>query len=317
MKMNEITTTLRKNLVSARFTYLIILYCVLIYLGICFSEKSSIVTDQTLTKFGAPTAIEIFSGKYWGIITNSFVHFSKAHLIVNLVITLFIASFVERRIGFWKLFALGLFSSLISSAFQLTFSNDAGIGLSGVNYALFGFIFGKTFLDQRFRIVTKNLALIVMILLIPFCEIMNRYANWNIATIALFSGLIFGIFIALLRSRFKKLVSFFTFLMFAFSILSLIYSPWSAEWNCSKAIKYHEKLKLKHAKLYYQRAAKINPNANCAKDNLLLIEIDELSEKALKLHLKAKYEQARLIYDQILSVDPTNQWAKENKRLLP
>ena len=315
--MREALKTVRKNLQTARFTYIIILYCGIIYIGLWLTESSSFITDRTLTKFGAPTAIEIFSGRFWGIITNSFVHFSSIHLLVNLIITLFIASYVERRIGFWKLFIVGLVSSLVSSAFQLSLSNDAGIGLSGVNYALFGFIFGKTFIDQRFRIVTKHLALIVMILFIPFFEIMNRFANWNIATISLISGLIFGVLVALLSSKWYILASIFLILMCSFSIVSLFYSPWSAEWNCSVAIKFHDNLKLNSAKIYYQRAVEINPDARCALDNLRLIKIDELSDKALKLHLNGKYEQAKLVYDQILKTDPTNQWAKQNKRLLP
>ena len=252
--MNEIFFTVKKNLKSARFTYIIGFYCLGMYLGIVATEKSSIVTDLTLTKFGAPTAIEIFSGKYWGIISNSFVHFQLAHLVVNLIATLLISSYVERRIGFWKLFGFGLLASMITSSFQVSLSNDAGIGLSGVNYALFGFIFGKTFIDQRFRIVTKNLALLVMVLFIPFCEIMNRHANWNIATIALSSGLVFGVFVAGIFSKFKLSALLFLTLMSLFSLTSLFFSPWSAEWNCSKAMKLHEQMKLNSAKAYNLKA---------------------------------------------------------------
>ena len=315
--MKKIFYTLKKNLKSARFTYIIILYCIVVYSGIIYIEKSSLVTDLTLTKFGAPTAIEIFGGKYWGIITNSFVHFQFAHLLVNIITTLLIASYVERRIGFWRLFGFGLFASMITSSFQVSLSYDAGIGLSGVNYALFGFIFGKTFIDQRYRIVTKNVALIVMVLFIPFCEIMNRYANWNIATIALASGLVFGIFFAGFFSKFKTSALVLLIFMALFSFISLFFSPWSAEWNCSKAMKLHEQMKLNNAKTYYLKALKINPDSQCAKDNLMLIRIDELSEKALKLHVSEKYIEAGKVYDEILKLDPKNSWAEENKRRLP
>ncbi len=315
--MNEITTTLRKNIQSARFTYIIVAYSVFVFIGIISFEKHSFVTDETLTKFGAPTAIEIFGGKYWGIVSNSFVHFQFIHLITNVIATLLIASYVERRIGFWKLFGFGLFASMISSAFQVSLSNDAGIGLSGVNYALFGFIFGKTFIDQRFKIVTKNLALLVMVLFIPLCEVMNRFGNWNIATIALTSGLFFGIFFAGLFSKFKTISLMSLIFMIIFSTLSLFYSPWSAEWNCSKAMKLHEKMKLDEAKTFYLKATQINPNALCAKDNLLLIRIDELSRNALKLHLKGKYLEAGKAYHEILKIDSKNRWALENKSRLP
>lgn len=315
--MTEIMNTIKKNLITARFTYVIIITSTLIFVLIHATEKGSFVTDKTLTKFGAPTAIEIFSGKYWGMISNSFVHFQFVHLFINIFATLLIASYVERRIGFWKLFGFGLIASFITSAFQVSLSNDAGIGLSGVNYALFGFIFGKTFIDQRFRIVTKNVALVVMVLFIPFCEFMNRTSNWNIATIALSSGLIFGILFAGLFSKFKLISSIFISLMIIFSFFSMFYSPWSAEWNCSKGMKLHNEMKLDEAKKFYVISLLINPQSVCASDNLTIIKIDELSEKALQLHKQKRYIEAGKIYDEIIKIDPENGWALENKRRLP
>jgi membrane associated rhomboid family serine protease len=315
--MIEIINTIKKNLKSARFTYFILISSIILFFAVNLTEQGTSISDTTLSKFGAPTAIEIFSGKYWGVITNSFVHFQFAHLLINLLTTLLIASYVERRIGFWKLFVFGLLASLVSSTFQVSLSNDAGIGLSGVNYSLFGFIFGKTFIDQRFRIVTKNLALIVMVLFIPFCELMNRISNWNIATIALGSGLIFGILFAGLFSKFKLASTIMLFAMFLFSLIALFYSPWSAEWNCSKGMKLHGEMRLDKAKQFYEASLHINQNATCASDNLTLIKIDELAEKALNLHKQNKYIEAGKVYDEILKIDPKNGWAKENKKRLP
>ncbi len=315
--MNEIALTVLKNLKAARFSYLIIFYCLAVFIGIHLVESKEIISDATLTLFGAPTAIEIYSGKQWGLITNSFVHFEYGHLAINLLTTLFIASYVERRIGFWKLFGFGLMASFVSSAIQLSFSDDAGIGLSGVNYALFGFIFGKTFLDQRFRIVTKNLALIVMILFIPFCEFMNRMYNWNVAAIALTSGLLFGILFALLFSNYKKFALTLLIFMGVFSFGSMFYAPWSAEWNCSKGIEQHEIGNIEEAKSFYLKAYQLNPNSFCAKNNLKLIRIDELSAEALELHMRKKYIEAGRLYEEILRLDPKNRWAETNKNRLP
>lgn len=315
--MNTISITIIKNLKSARYTYFVIVYCILVFVAIVLTEKNTTISDETLTKFGAPTAVDIFGGKIWGVVTNSFVHFNFLHLIVNLITTLLIASYVERRVGFWKLFAFGLVASMVSSAFQLSFSDDAGIGLSGVNYALFGFIFGKTFIDQRFKIVTKNIALLVMIFFIPFCEIMNRIYNWNVATIALLMGFVFGFLFSGLFSKFRTQSLIILLLIFSFSIISVLYSPWSAEWNCSKGMELHESSKIKEAKEFYLKAVHLNPKALCALDNLKLIRIDELSGKALQLHLRGKYIEAGKIYDEILKIDPKNQWAFENKRRLP
>jgi tetratricopeptide (TPR) repeat protein len=105
--------------------------------------------------------------------------------------------------------------------------------------------------------------------------------------------------------------------MILFSVVSIINSPWSAEWNCSKAMRFHEKMKLKEAKKYYSRALSINPESQCANDNLLVIKIAELSKKALELHQEKKYVEAGKVYDEILKLDPRNSWALENKSRLP
>jgi tetratricopeptide (TPR) repeat protein len=76
-------------------------------------------------------------------------------------------------------------------------------------------------------------------------------------------------------------------------------------------------MNLGEAKKYYEKSLRINPESSCAKDNLILIKIDELSEKALKLHHQKKYVEAGTVYGEILKIDPKNGWAKENKSRLP
>lgn len=306
-----------KNYKTARFTYIIIVYCLLIFMALFFINKSHSVNDELLSKFGAPAAIDIFSGKQWGLITNSFVHFEFGHLLINLLGTFLLATYIERRIGFWKLFLFGLTASFITSAYQLTFSNDAGIGLSGVNYSMFGFIFGKTFFDRKFKIPNQRIILFSMLVFIVLCEIMNQLNLWNVATIALVSGFIFGVLIALLGSGYKRFGLVFNALLIAFAVLSVFYSPWSAAWNCSRGIQFHELGNHKKAKLFYQKALEIDPISTCANENLRLIRIDELSGKALALHMRGEYLEARRVYDEILRIDPVNQWAKKNKERLP
>lgn len=306
-----------KNYKTARFTYIIIVYCLIIFLQLFFSINGHLVNDQLLTKFGAPPAIDIFSGKQWGLITNSFVHFEFGHLIINLFGTFLLATYIERRIGFWKLFLFGLAASFITSAFQLSFSSDAGIGLSGVNYSMFGFIYGKTFFDKKFKIPNQKVILFSMISFIILCELMNQLDLWNVATIALISGLIFGIITSLLISPYKRFGIISSLCVFSFAIMAVFYSPWSASWNCSKGIEFHEKGQQEFAKQFYEKARVIDPSSSCANDNLRLIRIDELSGQALQFHMRGNYLEASRVYDEILRIDPTNQWAKKNKQRLP
>ena len=315
--MREIYNALHKNLSAARLTYLLALICVALFATLKYFMISPIISDELLTKFGAPTAIEIYNFQYWGIVSNSFVHYEIGHFILNLTGLILLGSYVERRIGFSKFFFLGLYASLVSSAFQLAFSDDAGIGLSGVNYALFGFIFYKSFYDLRFKMAIKNFALMGMLFFIPICEYMNLYSDWNVATIALISGFMVGAVFGMMDNSNSKIAKFSLIIGFIFSVVSLIYTPWSSQWNCAMGIRKHENGKIKEAKKYYEAAHVCNPQANCANDNLKIIKVDELSGLALMAHNRGQYIKAGKYYDQILQIDPSNLWAINNKKRLP
>jgi membrane associated rhomboid family serine protease len=315
--VKEILTTLLKNFKQARFTFVLLLYCFIVFVAIQFFKNDQHVSNEILTYFGAPVAIDIYNFQFWGIISNSFVHYEYGNFILNGIGLLLLGSYVERRIGTKNFFLFGLFASTISSAFQLAFSDDAGIGLSGVNYALFGYVFAKTFVDIRFKIVTKNIALLVMLLFIPFCEYMNRFGTWNVATIALITGFFVGVLIAFFDSVYSKIVRICLTLLLVFSTISVIYTPWSAQWNCAKGILRHEKGDTEKAKEYYLKAIYYDESSLCGNDNLKIIKVDELSVKAFTAHNRGDYLKARYYYEEILKIDAGNSWATNNLKRLP
>jgi GlpG protein len=315
--MKEILTTILKNLKHSRFTFVLLLYCLSVFITIQFFKNGEQVSNDILTYFGAPLAIDIYSFQYWGIITNSFVHYEYGNFILNALSLLLLGSYVERRIGSKNLFFFGLIASTISSAFQLAFSDDAGVGLSGVNYALFGYIFTKTFIDIRFRIVTKNVALVVMLVFIPFCEYMNRFGSWNVATIALLAGFAVGGLVAFLDSQHAKIIKVSLISLLIFSAVSVVYTPWSSQWNCAKGILWHEKGETAKAKEYYLNAIYFDATSICGNDNLKIIKVDELSAKAFKAHNRGDYLKARFFYEEILKIDAGNSWATNNLKRLP
>src|SRR5690606_29038993 len=117
--MNEIRATLLKNFYQARLTYFLFIYCLIVFITIQFFKTGDSISDEILTYFGAPVAIDIYNFQFWGIITNSFVHHELGNFIINSIGLLFLGSYVERRIGIKSFFFFGLYASLVSSAFQL------------------------------------------------------------------------------------------------------------------------------------------------------------------------------------------------------
>lgn len=315
--MKSILLSLKRNLQEARFTYMLAIVCLIMYIAIHLFAKNGFINDALLTQFGAPLAIEIYDHQYWGILTNSFVHYEKGHLMLNLIALLLMGSYMERRIGLKYFFLFGLYASIVSSAIQLAFSDDAGFGMSGVNYGFFGFIFTKSFLDKRFQLLTKNIAFAVMFFFIPFCEYMNIYHHWNVGTFALFGGFLTGVFMGIFDSPSYKISYGGLTFLFVFSIVSLFYNPFSSEWYCAKGMQAHEANHLNEAKSYYFESLNCNPASKCANENLTLIRVDELSAMAFKEHNRGHYLEARKYYEEILRLDPHNEWAKNNLNRLP
>lgn len=315
--MKEVLTTILKNFKQARFTFVLLFYSLIVFVAIQILKPEALVSNEILTYFGAPTAIDIYSFQFWGIISNSFVHYEYGNFILNAVGLLLLGSYLERRIGTKKFIVFGLIASIISSAIQLAFSDDAGIGLSGVNYALFGYIFAKSFVDIRFKIVAKNIAFFLMLLFIPFCEYMNLFGGWNVASISLISGFTVGGLVAFLNSQYSTIIKFSIISLLSFSGISLIYSPWSAQWNCAKGISFHENNEIEKAKMYYMNAIYLDETSVCGNDNLKIIVVDELSSAAFTAHNRGDYLKARYFYEKILKIDGNNNWAKNNIKRLP
>ena len=98
---------------------------------------------------------------------------------------------------------------------------------------------------------------------------------------------------------------------------TLFCEPWSIEWNLYKAQEHYNNDNFEKAKYYYSQTLLIEPNYYSSIQNLLMIDIEELSDKTFGLHQNGEYIQAYKIYDEILKLDPNNYWAKEQIDILP
>lgn len=99
--------------------------------------------------------------------------------------------------------------------------------------------------------------------------------------------------------------------------ITIFHAPWSSEWYLARGLHYHDVKKYDLAKENYQKAIELLPENVLAKENLKIMEVDNLSERAYHFHALKKYNTARKIYKKILKIDPTNEWAKEGLAELP
>lgn len=77
----------------------------------------------------------------WRYISHSFVHLSNIHIIANLSWFWLFGSVIERYFGGGKLFLIFLVSAVVSGIVQNYFSGAGFFGLSGVVYAVLGYVF--------------------------------------------------------------------------------------------------------------------------------------------------------------------------------
>lgn len=302
------------------FTWSVFILILLQFLLFKYEEYFSQINMDTFKLFGAPDTVEIYQGHYWGVLTNNFLHTYWKLFFVNSVGIWFFGAFIERRIGFKRFFALFFFGCIIPSLWQLTLTNEPGIGLSGVNFTLFGYLLYKSRKDEVFRFkygFIKYFFLVFMVGELIYCNYHNYFVE-NIyrteaMTVAILLGLLLGRVSNEKRSIKYSIITFLT----ALSLSTLFYAPWSSEWQLYKGVQNHEENKFSLAKKYYLKALEINPENDLAKENLKLLKVDRLKSKAYDAHIKENYSLARRYYEEILILVPEDEWAKENLKELP
>ena len=300
------------------FTTLLSVVAIIFYVSMSLLSNDTHVHYPLFEKFGAPYAIQIYDGQYWGVVVNSLIHSFPLHIITNLIGLWVFAAFLERRIGWFKLFLFGLFSSIFTSLNQLGLTNDAGLGLSGVNYALFGLIFVLALKNPFYRMKFHLVISLFMVLFLGFSIYMNLVYQWYVGIEAQLSGLFWGALIGITSKIKNPLIRISSMVIpFSLSLITLFYCPWSSMWQCYKGIELHEAGNIDGALAHYSEALTIEPDNKIALMNINLIKIDDLAKLAYEAHKDGRFVEAHRYYLQILALDKHNAWARNNMRELP
>lgn len=122
---------------------------IVLFIGI--NLEDSLDNWEVYKKWGAPSFIDIFDGNYWGLITSNFLHIEIWHIAFNLYWLWIFGKKIEFESGRIHFGILVLTSALVSSAGEIAFSDSTGIGLSGIGYSLFGFIFIKSKITEQYK----------------------------------------------------------------------------------------------------------------------------------------------------------------------
>lgn len=108
--------------------------CVVVYLLMLM------LGDETVMNWLAWPADSSQYFQVWRWVSHAFLHFSAVHIIFNLMWWWYLGGQVEKRLGAGKLLQIALVAAFMSGWAQSLFSGSNFGGLSGVVYALMGYV---------------------------------------------------------------------------------------------------------------------------------------------------------------------------------
>ena len=111
-------------------------------------------------------------GEVWRLVTPIFIHWSPLHLIFNLFWLRDLGGMIETRRGSLRMLGLVLLAALISNFAQFAWTLpklEAGGGMSGVVYALFGYVWVKDRYEPHLGLHISKETSIIMIAWLFLC----------------------------------------------------------------------------------------------------------------------------------------------------
>ena len=182
---------------------MILTVAVAIWTGIGMADWSEtrIQPLQISTVRDSTALPEVMSGQFWRLITPAFLHFGVMHIGFNVMAFLFLGQMIERRGGTLLLIALFLVSGLGSNLAQYYLSGPNFGGLSGIDYALFGYVWMKSRFDafSGYFLSEQTVVFALVWLVVCFTGLMGPIAN-----IAHLAGLVIGVAWGFLAARVRR-----------------------------------------------------------------------------------------------------------------
>lgn len=126
------------------------------------------VVEHFFISLGGPDADggwlpEVMHGQPWRLVTPIFLHFGIMHLVFNMLWLKDLGTVIERLTSTRLLFGLVLVSGVLSNLGQFAFAGPFFGGMSGVVYALLGFVWMKSKFDPAsgFRLDKQTVIMMV------------------------------------------------------------------------------------------------------------------------------------------------------------
>ena len=173
----------------------------IIIIVICMILFTSINLNEAILNTLYPNDIQLFEDKFWSIITSNFIHIEIWHIFFNLSWFWVLSKKLEYENSriFYLIFIIS--SAVVSSVSQIAFSSSSGIGLSGIVYAIFGFLYIKGRSDSKYKGFISQKTATLFLAWLVICIIITLLDILPIGNAAHIGGLLWGFLLAYLTKK--------------------------------------------------------------------------------------------------------------------
>ena len=214
-----------KTLPRGETTFVILIVCVVLF-GMSYLDMGRRFQDMLF--MGKPETgflYEILHGQVWRLITPIFIHLSILHILFNMLWFKDLGYLIEYKFGKHNLLILILVSGVISNLLQYFVSGPQFGGMSGVLYAMLGFVwvYKKIHQDFDYSLPARDITIMIGWLLLCLTGFLGPIANSAHAG-GLFVGMLFAVYKAPEkwgRLHFKYFSLAFIFLAFTIGVEGL------------------------------------------------------------------------------------------------
>lgn len=262
-----------RNSLVPRLTPILCALCIASFIGLNLLGEHA--TWDKSRVFGYFSPDSVWTGAPYSLVASTFAHIQFMHLLFNVMWLWTLGNVFESEFGSLRWAAFFLACAWVSSALQLLSVGDAGIGMSGVGYALFGFGWVARRRFPAFAAILTQQNVIIFVVWMVGCIVATQIGAANIGNGAHVAGLLFGAAVAGLcfipKKAERALAGAGALLLVAASFVPLAWCPTSGDWTGLQASRADKRGDFKTALYWYDRTVARDPDSSWALHNMALI----------------------------------------------
>ena len=218
------------------------------------------LSPASLPLFLFSSGYGIWSGHQWfGLIGSIFIHAGVLHLACNCYWFWLFGRIMEVELGWMRYLSLVIGCAWMTGTVELALSGNPGVGLSGVLYAMFGYMIMNRGRIQAFSHVLPSKTIALLGVWLFACIGLTYLGVLAVANGAHFAGFGAGCAIGFVSREKASRLFPVTVVMVAVSSLPLFWAPWQESWLVSQATHCFKAGRQSDAMPYVERVLLKNP----------------------------------------------------------